>query len=135
MEVLNRQYEQTIASQVQRLRSTTKAFSKIAQKYTIVGMKNKKRGDRSAKAPIILQSPNVVDREDSATQNTLLVLSQSEVVLEEEQKRSTKLSYVKNSGSQGVVYSKQRDTTFKSAKGELHEDEEHADFYSAQDEN
>lgn len=133
MEVLNRQYEQTIASQVQRLRSTTKAFSKIAQKYTIVGMKNKKLGDRSAKAPINLQSPNVVDREDSSTQN--IVLSQSEVVLEEEHKRSTKLSYVKNSGSQGVVYSKQRDTTFKSAKGELHEDEEQADFYSAQDEN
>lgn len=75
----------------------------------------------------------MVERENSATAN--IVLSQSEVILEEEQKKSTKLSYVKNSGSQGVVYSKQTDTTFKSAKGEHHEDEEQADFFSAQDEN
>ena len=68
-------------------------------------MKNQKRGDPTVKATQTnIQSPNFVDKEDTTTAN--IVLSQSEVVLEEEQKRSTKLSYVKNTGSQGVVYSK-----------------------------
>ena len=57
------------------------------------------------------------------------------MVIEEEHKRSTKLSYITNSGSQGVVYSKHRESTFKSAKADLKDDEEQADFYSAQDEN
>lgn len=33
------QYEQTIASQVQRLRSTTRAFQSITQRYTAAAMR------------------------------------------------------------------------------------------------
>jgi hypothetical protein len=77
------------------LRSTTKAFSKIAQKYTVIGLKKKAPLADGEMLKSTL-SPIGLKKEDSSATNNI-ILQQSEMIAQEEEvKKSTKLTHVKH---------------------------------------
>jgi hypothetical protein len=74
---LNQQYQKNFTSEIQRLRSTTKALSSIAQKLTLVESKSK---GQKVKKPRIRQSKRDKLLVDSKNQdnNQLLIETKNE---------------------------------------------------------